>query len=213
MKVNKEDLRCYVVTTRDYLKEKSLKEECEDILKGGATFLQIREKNIDFNEYVNMSKEILELSKKYNIPFVVNDNVEVAVKSKADGVHIGQKDMDVKEARKLIGEDKILGVSVQNVNQAIEAEKDGADYLGVGPVFETQTKKDEDIVSLNELKKISKSVNIPVLAIGGIDDKSIYKLKDRCIDGVAVVSYIFNSNDKILRTKNLKEVADDLFTY
>lgn len=211
MKLNKESMRCYVVTTRDYLKDKSLEEECEIILKSGATFLQLREKNIEFDEYVNLAKRLKVVSQKYKIPFVIDDNVEVALKSDADGVHIGQEDMDVKKAREILGADKILGVSAQTVKQAIKAEKDGADYLGVGPVFKTDTKPDAPIVDLEEVKKISQNVNIPILVIGGINLNTIEQVKDSGTDGVAVVSYIFNSSDKAKKTLELRKLSDELF--
>ena len=211
MKVNREDMRCYVVTTRDFLDGRSLKDDCEEILKSGATFLQLREKNIDFDEYVNLGFDLKEVAEKYNIPFVIDDNIEVAIKVDADGVHIGQSDIDVKTARKLIGEDKILGVSAQNVYQAIEAEKMGADYLGIGPVFPTKTKPNEKLIDLDEVRRISESVNIPILVIGGIDDESIYKVKNSNTDGVAVISYIFNSDTKSKNTRKLREISDELF--
>ncbi|MBP2024763.1 thiamine phosphate synthase [Peptoniphilus stercorisuis] len=211
MKVNREDMRCYVVTTRDFLDGRALKDDCEEILKNGATFLQLREKNIDFDEYVNLGFELKEVAKKYNIPFVIDDNIEVAIKVDADGVHIGQSDIDAKTARKLIGEDKILGVSAQNVYQAIEAEKMGADYLGIGPVFPTKTKPNEKLIDLDEVRRISESVNIPILVIGGIDDESIYKVKNSNTDGVAVISYIFNSDTKGKNTRKLREISDELF--
>ena len=211
MKVNREDMRCYVVTTRDFLDGRALKDDCEEILKNGATFLQLREKNIDFDEYVNLGFELKEVAKKYNIPFVIDDNIEVAIKVEADGVHIGQSDIDAKTARKLIGEDKILGISAQNVYQAIEAEKMGADYLGIGPVFPTRTKPNEKLIDLDEVRRISESVNIPILVIGGIDDESIYKVKNSNTDGVAVISYIFNSDTKGKNTRKLREISDELF--
>ena len=211
LKVNKEDMRLYVVTTRDFLNDKSLEEECEEILQSGATFLQLREKNMEFEDYLSLAKKLKVIANKYNIPFVIDDNVEVAVKSGADGVHVGQKDMEAARARRIIGNDKILGVSVQTVEQAIKAEKDGADYLGVGPVFPTETKPGAATVDLDEVRRIKENVSIPILVIGGINDRSIYDVVKTNTDGVAVVSYIFASEDKKESTKKLRMLSDELF--
>lgn len=211
LKVNKEDMRLYVVTTRDFLNDKSLEEECEEILQSGATFLQLREKNMEFEDYLSLAKKLKVIANKYNIPFVIDDNVDVAVKSGADGVHVGQKDMEAARARRIIGNDKILGVSVQTVEQAIKAEKDGADYLGVGPVFPTETKPGAATVDLDEVRRIKENVSIPILVIGGIDDRSIYDVVKTNTDGVAVVSYIFGSEDKKESTKKLRMLSDELF--
>ena len=204
-------MKVYVVTTRDFLKERSLAEECEEVLKSGATFLQLREKHVDYDEYVRLGKELKPVVDKYDIPFVIDDNVEVALEVDADGVHVGQSDMKARKVREKIGPDKILGVSVQTVEQAIEAEKDGADYLGVGPVFETATKPGAELVSLEMVEKIADAISIPMLVIGGIDPNSIYKVKDTGTDGVAVVSYIFGNRDKGQATKRLREISDELF--
>jgi len=211
LKVNSKDMRLYVVTTRDFLKEKSLEEECEEILQSGATFLQLREKNIDDDEYLALAKKIKLIADKYKVPFVIDDNVNVAVKSGADGVHVGQEDMKASCVRELIGDNKILGVSVQTVEQAIKAEEDGADYLGIGPVFPTDTKPGVATVDLEIVKKIKEKVSIPILVIGGINDRSIYDVVKTNTDGVAVVSYIFASEDKKESTKRLRMLSDELF--
>ncbi|MDY0223740.1 MAG: thiamine phosphate synthase, partial [Desulfobacterium sp.] len=144
------------------------------------------------------------------IPFVINDNIDVALEIDADGVHVGQNDMNAREVRKLIGKDKILGVSAQTVGQALAAENSGADYLGVGAVFNTDTKHDAQTISFDTLKEITKSVQIPVVAIGGINEKNILNLKGSHIDGVAVVSAILSRPDICLATQNLKKLAQAL---
>lgn len=203
MKVSKDDMLLYVVTTRNYLNNNSLRDECIEILKGGATFLQLREKNISFDKYVELGLELKELADRFNVPFVINDNVEVAKAVNSDGVHLGQKDMSIEKARSILGNEKIIGLSASNYNEAIEAERLGADYIGIGPVFETNTKPNAKLTGVKEVLKITKDVKIPTLVIGGMDPKSIHKLKNSNVDGFGVVSYIFNSNDKRKRTEIL----------
>lgn len=195
MNVSKNDLLLYIVTDRTWLNGDTLSSHVEKAILGGATFVQIREKDIKIEEFVNISKEIKKITDKYNIPLVINDNIEVAKKINADGVHVGQSDINAKECREILGSDKILGVSVQTVNQAILAQESGADYIGVGAVFKTQTKSNADNVSLDELKNICDAVSIPVVAIGGINKKNIDKLIGVKICGVALVSEIFSAKD------------------
>ena len=171
------------------------------------TFLQLREKNLSEEEFLKEAKEIKALAKEYKVPFIINDNVDVAMKVDADGVHVGQDDKDAKEVRKIIGKNKILGVSAQTIKQAIKAEKDGADYIGVGAVFPTGTKKDAENLSIEILKKICQSVTIPVVAIGGITKENILKLKGSNIAGVALVSAIFASKDIKQDCQKLKELS------
>ena len=151
-----------------------------------------------------------ELSKEYKVPFVINDNIEMALAVDADGVHIGQDDMSVEEARKLLGEDKIIGVSAHNVEEAIKAQKGGADYLGVGAVCATSTKKDANVVSKEEIKKICHTVEIPVVAIGGIKKENIKTLEGTDVDGVAVVSAIFAAKDIKKDTKQLRSLVEEM---
>lgn len=195
LNVSKNDLLLYIVTDRTWLNGDTLSSHVEKAILGGATFVQIREKDIKIEEFVNISKEIKKITDKYNIPLVINDNIEVAKKINADGVHVGQSDINAKECREILGSDKILGVSVQTVNQAILAQESGADYIGVGAVFKTQTKSNADNVSLDELKNICDAVSIPVVAIGGINKKNIDKLIGVKICGVALVSEIFSAKD------------------
>lgn len=205
--MKKENLLLYAVTDRRWANKQSLKEQIELSLKGGVTFLQLREKNLSEEEFLKEAKEIKALAKEYKVPFIINDNVDVAMKVDADGVHVGQGDRDAKEVRKIIGKNKILGVSAQTIKQAIKAEKDGADYIGVGAVFPTGTKKDAENLSIETLKKICQSVTIPVVAIGGITKENILKLKGSNIAGVALVSAIFASKDIKQDCQKLKELS------
>lgn len=194
MKCDKKTMRLYAVTDRAWLGEETLSGQVEKALKGGATCIQLREKNIPHEEFLTEAITLQKLCKKYHVPFIINDDVDIAIKCGADGVHVGQSDMAAKNVRGLIG-NKILGVSVQTAEQAIKAQNDGADYLGVGAVFSTSTKPDADSVSLCELKKITASVDIPVVAIGGISKGNMLFLKGSGIDGVALVSAIFASDN------------------
>ena len=172
--------------------------------------MQLREKELDEESFLKEAIQIKGLCQKYKVPFVINDNVEIARKIDADGVHVGQSDMQADDVRKIIGKNKILGVSAQTVEQAIIAERRGADYIGVGAVFQTVTKSDADYVSLETLKQICRSVNIPVVAIGGIKRDNISMLKNTGICGVAVIGAIFREKDIRLATSRLKALAEDL---
>jgi len=206
MKLNKEDLLLYAVTDRKWVGEKTLLQQVEESIKGGVTFVQIREKELDDSLFLDEAIKMKALCERYQVPFVVNDNVEIAIKSNAHGVHVGQDDMEASNVRELIGKDKILGVSVQTLEQAIEAEKKGADYLGVGAVFPTNSKDDAAEVSLETLKIICQNVNIPVVAIGGINLNNINQLKNTGIAGVALISAIFANKDIESATKELKSI-------
>ncbi|RID89092.1 thiamine phosphate synthase [Peribacillus asahii] len=195
MKVDKQSMLLYAVTDRAWLGEQSLAKQVEQAIQGGATFIQLREKNLPYEDFLKEAQQIKRITDTYNVPFVINDNVEVAIACAADGIHIGQDDMDLSTARNMIGDDKILGVSVQTVEQARLAEKGGADYVGVGAVFTTSTKLDATALPLRTLEAICQSVSIPVVAIGGINEKNILQLSGSGIDGVAVVSAIFAKQD------------------
>ena len=207
MKVVKTDMLLYAVTDCMWLGSKSLKVQVEDAIKSGVTFVQLREKNLDFEDFLKQAKEMKSVTDRYRIPFVINDNVEVALACGADGVHVGQYDLEARNVRILIGEDKILGVSVQTLEQAVLAEESGADYLGVGAVFSTDTKPDADTVSLNTLKEICAGVSIPVVAIGGIHEENVLNLCGSGIDGIAVVSAIFAQMDIVKATTNLQRLV------
>ena len=199
-----DELLLYAVTDRAWLGNETLYEQVEKALKGGATFIQLREKNLDEESFLQEAIEIKELCKKYNVPFVINDNVDIAIKMDADGVHVGQSDMEAGDVRKKLGPDKIIGVSAQTVEQAILAEKHGADYLGVGAVFPTGSKDDAEDVPLETLKAICEAVSIPVIAIGGITKDNVKELAGSGICGIAVISAIFASKDIEAATKELK---------
>ena len=181
--------------------------EVEKAIKGGVTFVQLREKSLDEESFLSEALEIQKLCKKYNIPFIINDNVGIARKINADGVHVGQSDMKAGNVRAILGEDKILGVSAQTVDQALLAEKEGADYLGVGAVFPTGSKSDAEDVSFETLKEICSAVNIPVVAIGGIGAGNVSKLENSGVSGIAVISAIFAADDIKSATENLKELT------
>lgn len=208
MKFYRECLKLYAVTDRRFKNNKSLYEQVKEALNGGVTCVQLREKSLDTKAFLNEVKEILPLCNEYNVPLIINDNVEVALLCGGAGVHLGQNDTDTKEARRMLGKDKIIGISVQNAEQAIEAERDGADYLGVGAVFNTNTKDDAESVSIDTLKEICDSVKIPVVAIGGICAENAYKLKDSGIAGIAVVSAVFGAEDVERASRELKMISE-----
>lgn len=207
MKFDKKSLLLYAVTDRRWVGEKSLYEQIESAVKGGATFVQLREKELDDESFCKEAKEIQALCRKYKVPFVINDNEKIAKKINADGVHVGQSDTEAEKVRAFIGKDKILGVSVQTPKQAVLAQKFGADYLGVGSVFHTVSKSDADNVSYNTLKEICDAVSIPVVAIGGISRDNIAELKESGICGIAVISAIFAADDIEAATAELKETV------
>ena len=207
MKLDKKDLLLYGVTDRKWLHGRKLVDDVEKSLKGGVTILQLREKHLDNEEFLKEALEIKKICEKYKVPFIVNDNVEIAIKSNAHGIHVGQKDMVAKDVRKLIGENKILGVSAQTVEQALLAEKMGADYLGVGAIFSTDSKSDAESVDISTLKEICKSVKIPVVAIGGIGKENVSLLENSGIVGVAVISAIYGENNIEVATTQLKDIA------
>lgn len=212
MKLDKKDLLLYAVTDRSWLGDSSLYEQVESALKGGATFVQLREKNLEEELFLKEAEEIKELCQKYKVPFVINDNVDIAIKMDADGVHVGQSDMEAKDVRAKLGENKIIGVSAQTVEQALLAEKQGADYLGVGAVFKTGSKYDAEDVSHDTLKKICEAVNIPVIAIGGISRENVALLSGSGICGIAVISAIFGQEDIEAAARGLKVLTEKMIT-
>jgi thiamine-phosphate pyrophosphorylase len=212
MKLDRKDLLLYAVTDRSWLRSKTLSEQVEAALNGGATFLQLREKGIDKESIYREAMELNVLCKRFKVPFVINDYVDLALRVGADGVHVGQGDMDGKTVRTLLGPDKIMGVSVQTVQQAKAAEEVGADYLGVGAIFSTATKSDATKVNLNTLKAICKAVSIPVVAIGGITESRIVELHDSGIAGVAAVSAIFAHEDIQTKTRDLKNICNEVLS-
>lgn len=213
MKLDKSSMLLYAVTDRTWLKGRTLADVVEEAIKAGVTFLQLREKNLEYDVFLQLAKEIKCVTDKYKIPYVINDNVQVAMAAGADGVHVGQGDMSPKDVRKIIGPDKILGVSAQTVEQAVLAEESGADYIGVGSVFPTSTKLDAEAVSLETLKEICKAVSIPVVAIGGINKDNAIKLAGSGIDGIAVVSAIFAQENITAAARELREVSSRVVNY
>lgn len=207
-----ESLRLYAVTDRAWLpEEKSLSEVCEQLLEHGVSFLQIREKNIELSKFEAYARELQELCRKHQVPFVVNDNVELAVKIDADGAHVGQTDLQDRDIRALIGPDKILGISVNTVEEALHAQEVGADYLGVGAVFSTSTKQDARTVSIDMLQEICAATQIPVVAIGGITASNIGQLKGTDIAGVAVVSALFAAEDPACAAAELAQICQEMW--
>lgn len=206
----KKAMQLYLVTDRHWLKAHSLYEDVEAAINGGVTCVQLREKHLNHQLFVQEAKELKELCNQNQIPLIINDNVEVMLEVDADGIHVGQSDMQAQDVRKLIGSDKVLGVSVQTVEQAITAQNAGADYLGVGAVFPTGTKDDAIEVDLATLQDIYQHVDIPIVAIGGINQENLLQLKGSGIDGIAVVSAIMAAEDIIEATKQLKERTKEL---
>ncbi len=211
MKDLKSSLLLYAVTDRYWLNGRKLKDDVEKAILGGATMIQLREKNLSIDEFVKEALEIKEVCKKYDIPLIINDSLEVFLKVDADGIHVGQNDLPANIVREKIGPNKILGVSAETVDEAILAEKMGADYLGVGTIFSTSTKLDAINVSKEELARICFNVNIPVVAIGGITLDNIKELKNTMISGISVVSAIFKEKDITLATNNLLKEVNKLF--
>ena len=210
MGVNKSDLLLYAVTDRSWLGGHTLYQDVEAAIKGGATFIQLREKKLDEEHFLEEAKEINELCKKYRVPFVINDNVDIALAMDADGVHVGQSDMEAGMVREKLGPDKIIGVSAQTVEQAILAEQKGADYLGVGAVFPTGSKDDAVEVSHDTLKAICEAVQIPVIAIGGISTGNVMELSGSGICGIAVISAIFAKPDIETAARELREQTENM---
>jgi len=205
LKLDRESLLLYAVTDRAWLHGRKLAEDVEKALLGGATFVQLREKDASYEEFLEQAQEVKKVCKKYNVPFVINDNIEVALAVNADGIHVGQSDMEAGSVREKLGKDKIIGVSTRTVEEALLAQERGADYLGVGAMFQTSTKLDAADVTFEELKAICAAVEIPVVAIGGISNHNVAELRGTDIDGVAVVSAIFAAEDIRKATSEMKQ--------
>lgn len=195
MKLDKNSMVLYAVTDRAWTGKMTLYQQVEIALKNGVTCIQLREKELDKESFLKEATEICSLCHKYNVPFIVNDNVEIAVKCGADGVHVGQDDMNTADVRKIVGDDMIIGVSAHNIEEAVRAVHDGADYLGLGSVFVTATKENVCKMPVERLKSICDAVDIPTVAIGGITVDNINRLSGSGIDGIAVVSAIFGAED------------------
>lgn len=203
-------LELYAVTDRHWLGNQTLLEQVQEALDGGATCIQLREKQLDDKTFLQEAIEIQKLCKEYHVPFIINDNVDIAKTMHADGIHVGQSDMEALDVRKALGNDVILGVSAQTVEQAKKAEAHGADYLGVGAVFPTGSKDDAEDVSYETLKAICEAVSIPVIAIGGITQDNVKELAGSGIVGIAVISAIFAQQHITQATKDLKQATEQM---
>ena len=210
MRLDKNSLKLYAVTDRKWLKGSSLEEEIEKAVRAGVTMVQLREKHMGSDELVSLAKRIGTVVHKYNVPLIINDDIEAALASGADGVHVGQEDIGAYEARQRIGSSMILGVSAPTAETALEAERCGADYIGAGAVFSTSTKKDAKVMSFDELKRICGSVSIPVVAKGGITEDNIIELSGSGIAGAAVVSAIFAKDDIAASAAKLLVLAEKM---
>lgn len=208
--VTSEQMRLYAVTDRSWIGEKTLCQQVEEAIKGGVTFVQLREKQLSDEEILEEGKQIKALCKKYGVPFVMNDRVDLALALDADGVHVGQKDMEAGQVRKLLGPDKIIGVSARTVEQALAAKEMGADYLGVGAVFQTGTKGDAVQLDHAVLKQICETVDLPIVAIGGIKQENVKELTGSGVSGIAVVSAIFAQPDIQKATEALRKASDEM---
>jgi len=209
MSCGKQAMLLYAVTDRGWVGRQTLDQQVESALKGGATCIQLREKELCDTDFLREALELKELCRTYHVPFIVNDNVGVALRCGADGIHVGQGDRKAMEVRALVGESMVLGVSVQTVEQAVLAEQSGADYLGVGAVFSTATKADAEAVTYDTLRAICDAVSIPVVAIGGIGRHNLHQLSGTGISGVALVSAIFASGDIEQECRQLRRLAEE----
>lgn len=210
MKCSKETMLLYAVTDRSWVGKQTLYEQVESALKGGATCIQLREKELDEAAFLEEAVALKKLCGQYSVPLIINDNIDIAVKCGADGVHVGQSDMEVSNVRKAVGDKIIIGVSAQTVEQALAAQSAGADYLGVGAVFPTSTKLDASEVSHQTLKEICAAVDIPVTAIGGINKNNIAELSGTGVDGIALVSAVFAAENIEEECKLLKKLSYEM---
>ncbi|MCC8097740.1 MAG: thiamine phosphate synthase [Eubacterium sp.] len=211
MNISRDNFLLYAVTDRGLLKGRSLVSAVEEAVLGGAGLIQIREKGLSFEEFSEEAALVKRVTDKYGVPLIINDNTEVCRRIGADGVHIGQKDTDIITARKILGKDAIIGVSAKTVEQAVFAEKNGASYLGVGAAFATGSKADASTIDHSVYGKITKAVNIPVVAIGGITKENMAELKGTGIDGVAVISAVFGQEDIRGAAEEIKKLSEMYF--
>ena len=207
MKCDKKNMLLYAVTDRAWVGRQTLYEQVEAALKGGATCVQLREKELDDEAFLQEAISIGALCRRYSVPFFVNDNVDVAIRSHADGVHVGQEDMKVQDVRRRVGDGMMIGVSAHTVGEALEAVKNGADCLGAGAMFTTATKADAEVLSMQTLRDICAAVDVPVVAIGGISRDNILQLSGTGAAGAAVVSAIFGAKDIKATCRELRSLS------
>lgn len=200
----------YAVTDRAWVGRQSLYEQIEAAINGGATCIQLREKELGESEFLKEAIEISALCKSRGVPLIINDNVDIAVKCRADGVHVGQDDMSVAQVRRIVGSEMMIGASAHSVEEALEAVKNGADYLGAGAVFSTSTKSDTNILPLETLRDICRAADVPVVAIGGINKENIMKLSGSGVDGVALVSAVFSADDIEQECRLLRKLSEQM---
>lgn len=210
MKCDKKHMLLYAVTDRSWTGKQTLYEQVEAALKGGVTCVQLREKDLNEEAFLKEAMEISALCRQYGVPFIINDNVELAIKCGADGVHLGQEDMAAAKVRKRVGEDMLIGVSAHSVEEALEAVRNGADYLGSGAVFSTSTKSNVNPLPKETLREICASVDIPVVAIGGITKSNLSQLSGTGVDGVALVSAIFAAQDIEEECRMLRRLSEEM---
>ena len=210
MKCDNRAMLLYAVTDRAWVGKQSLYEQVEAALKGGVTCVQLREKELEEETFLAEAVEIAALCKRYGVPFFINDNVEIAIRCKADGIHVGQEDMKAEQVRRRVGDSMMVGVSVHSVEEALEAVRNGADYLGVGAIFSTSTKTDVSVLPRKVLRDICSAVEVPVVAIGGIGKTNMMQLAGTGVDGVALVSAIFSADDIERECRLLRQLAEDM---
>ena len=210
MKVKKVDVLLYAITDKGALHGRDICKAVEDAVKGGATIIQLREKGLDEKTLTEEAAKLTEICHRYNVPLIVNDNVDAAINSGADGVHVGMEDTPVSEIRARVSDEFIIGATAKTVEQAKKAQAEGADYLGVGAVFPSPTKKDAIRITNEQLREIANSVDIPVAAIGGISKDNILQLQGSGADGAAVVAAIFAQDDIAEAAAELKKLAEKM---
>ncbi len=210
MKCDKQHMLLYAVTDRTWVGNQTLYQQVEAALKGGVTCVQLREKKPEATVFLQEAEEICALCRQYNVPFIVNDHVDIALACGADGIHVGQSDMAAGDVRRRIGKERLLGVSVHTVEEARRAVQEGADYLGLGAVFPTSTKSDVDQMSSEILQAICNAVDLPVVAIGGITPDNLLKLSGSGVDGVALVSAIFAAKDIEETCRKLRALSEKM---
>lgn len=206
----KVDLSLYLVTDRDLMTTPTLEEAVEEAISGGVTLVQLREKKASSRDFYELAVRIKAVTDRHDIPLIINDRADIALGAHAAGVHVGQADIPARVAREIMGDDKIVGVSISNTEEAIKAQEDGADYLGVGPMFSTDTKKDAEPVSFEEFLRIRESVHIPIVVIGGINENTIPTFKGADIQGIAVVSAIMAAKDVSGKARRLRDLTREV---